>query len=130
MNAPESARDTLFAAAAIVAAIAVGLGAYGAHRLAVEPSIVRIWETGVSYQMWHALGAIAAALLARARSGRYAIIARLAGWAFLVGAGLFASSLYWFVLNGIVPVPGAAPLGGIMMMAGWVALAVVALKGH
>ena len=128
MNAPESARDTLLAVAAIVAAIAVGLGAYGAHGLAVEPSIVRIWETGVSYQMWHALGAIAAALLANTRSGRYATVARLAGWAFLLGAGLFAGSLYWFVLNGIVPVPGAAPMGGIMMITGWVALAVVALK--
>lgn len=129
MNA-QSARDPLLAIAAIVAAIAVGLGAYGAHGLAVEPSILRIWETGVSYQMWHALGAIAAALLANTRSGHSAKILRLAGWAFLVGAGLFAGSLYWFVLNGIVPVPGAAPLGGIMMIVGWLALAVVALKSR
>jgi len=128
VNAPESARETLFAAAAIVAAIAVGLGAYGAHGLVVEPSIVRIWETGVSYQMWHALGAIAAVFLARTRSGRWAAVARFAGWALLLGAGLFSSSLYWFVLNGIVPMPGTAPLGGIMMISGWVALAVVALK--
>ncbi len=130
MNTSDSARDTLFAAAAIVASIAVGLGAYGAHGLAVEPNIVRIWETGVSYQMWHALGAIAAAFLANTRSGRYATIARLAGWAFLLGSGLFAGSLYWFVLNGIVPVPGAAPLGGIMMISGWIALAVVALRSR
>ena len=130
MNPPENVRDTLFAAAAIFAAIAVGLGAYGAHGLAVEPSIVRIWETGVSYQMWHALGAIAAALLARTRSGRWVGITRLAGWAFLLGAGLFSGSLYWFVLNSIVPIPGAAPLGGTMMILGWLLLSMVALKGR
>ena len=121
-------RDYLCAAAAVMAAAAVGLGAYGAHGLHVDDSIKRMWETGVAYQMWHALAAFAAAWLASRHSGKWAAAARLAGWMFIIGSLLFSSSLYWFVLNGIVPVPGAAPVGGMAMIGGWLILAVTALK--
>lgn len=121
-------RDYLIAAAALLAGTAVGLGAYGAHGLHVDDSIKRIWETGVAYQMWHALGAFAACWLASRRSGRWALAATIAGWLFLGGTLLFSGSLYWFVLDGIVPVAGAAPTGGMAMMAGWLILAVTALK--
>ncbi len=121
-------RDYLSAAAALLAALAVGLGAYGAHGLHVDESIKRIWETGVAYQMWHALGAFAAAWMATRRSGGIAKAAHAAGWLFLIGSVLFSGSLYWFVLDGIVPVPGAAPVGGIAMIAGWLILVFAAFK--
>lgn len=121
-------RDYLCAAAALLAAVAVGLGAYGAHGLHVDESIKRIWETGVAYQMWHALAAFAAAWLATRRDSGTAKAARAAGWLFLAGSVLFSGSLYWFVLAGIIPVPGAAPAGGISMIAGWLLLAFTALK--
>lgn len=121
--------NCLVAVAAVMGGIAVGLGAYGTHGLHVDDSIKRIWETGVSYQMWHALAAFAAAWLASQRIGRWALAAKIAGWSFLLGIVLFSGSLYGFVLNGNVPVSGAAPLGGFAMMSGWAILAVVGFKG-
>lgn len=121
-------RDVLIAAAALSAGFGVALGAYGAHGLHVDDSIKRMWETGVAYQMWHALAVFAAAWLASRRAGRWACAARGAGWLFLIGTVLFSGSLYWFALGGIVPVPGAAPTGGFAMMSGWLILAATALK--
>jgi len=121
-------RDYLCAAAALMAAAAVGLGAYGAHGLHVDDSIKRMWETGVAYQMWHALGAFAAAWIAVRRSGIAAKAANAAGCLFLIGSVLFSGSLYWFVLAGIIPVTGAAPAGGIFMIVGWLILALAALS--
>lgn len=129
MNADASSRpDYLVAAAAVTAAAAVGLGAYGAHGLHVEQSLIDIWETAVNYQMWHALGAFAAASLAFRRVGRTRLICLLAGWLLLVGALAFSASLYLFVINGIVPIEGMAPAGGTMMIIGWLCLALAALK--
>lgn len=120
--------DFLIAAAALFAGLGVAAGAYGAHGLHVDASIKAIWETGVAYQMWHALGAFAAVWVASHRDGRWALAARLAGWLFLFGTVLFSGSLYWFALDGIVPVPGAAPLGGTMMILGWLLIALAAFK--
>lgn len=73
------ARDPLLGAAALFAGAAVGLGAYGAHGLSVDDTLVRIWETGVQYQMWHALGAVVAVILGDRWEGRRRSLARLAG---------------------------------------------------
>ncbi len=128
MSASENDPDFLVAAAALSAAAAVGLGAYGAHGLAVEQSLVNIWQTAVAYQMWHALGAFAAAWMATRRSTRTGRVAKIAGWMMLAGSLVFAASLYIFVLDGIVPVAGLAPAGGITIIAGWLLLAYAALK--
>ena len=125
---PEGRRSYMTAAAALTAAAAVGLGAYGAHGLHVEQSLIDIWHTAVNYQMWHALGAFAAASLAFRRAGRTRLICLLAGWLLLVGALAFSISLYLFVINGIVPIQGAAPAGGTLMIIGWICLALAALQ--
>ncbi|MFQ5764210.1 MAG: DUF423 domain-containing protein [Rhodospirillales bacterium] len=54
--------------------------------------------------------------------------ARVAGWCFATGIVLFSGSLYGFAATGAMPVPGAAPLGGVLLMAGWAALAVAAVR--
>lgn len=128
MNDTLMSRDYLVAAAAVSAALAVGLGAYGSHGLAVEQSILDIWKTAVAYQMWHALGTIAAAWLASVRSGRTQSICRTAGWALLAGSLAFSGSLYFFVINAAVPVLGLAPAGGMAMIAGWLLIAFAALR--
>lgn len=129
MNADTSSRpDYLFSVAALTAAAAVGLGAYGAHGLHVDQSLIEIWKTAVSYQMWHALGAFAAASLAFRRTGRTRLICLLAGWLLLAGALAFSVSLYLFVINGIVPIEGMAPAGGTLMIIGWICLALAALQ--
>ncbi|MEX0694232.1 MAG: DUF423 domain-containing protein [Rhodospirillales bacterium] len=123
-----SKADYLTATAALSAAAAVGLGAYGAHGLNVEQSLIEIWETAVSYQMWHALGAFAAAALAGRRAGRARLSSLLSGWLLLAGALAFSISLYLFVINGIVPIEGMAPAGGTLMIIGWLGFAIAALQ--
>jgi len=128
MTGTESRRDYLIAAAALSAAAAVGLGAYGAHGLGKDPSLIDIWQTGVAYQMWHALGALACGWITARRSGRNAMLGRVSGWLLIGGSLAFAISLYAFVLNGNVPVQGLAPFGGMIMIAGWLLIGVVALR--
>ncbi len=120
--------DVLIAVAALSGAVAVGLGAYGAHGIDEAPEILRIWETGVQYHMWHALGAIAAAWVASRRVGLGQRLGLAAGWMFLAGTVLFSGTLYYFVLGATIPVTGAAPLGGVMMIIGWLLIAAAALK--
>jgi len=119
--------DILIAFAAVCGGAAVALGAYGSHGLMAETEIKDIWETGVSYQMWHSLGAIAAALVAYHRDGRSRTIALVSGWAMITGALIFAAILYYFAIDGTIFLYGAAPTGGFMMMGGWAGLAVAAL---
>lgn len=128
MSTLTNSRDILCALAALLAATAVGLGAYGAHGLAVDDFFRDVWRTAVSYQMWHALGAFGCAWMAGRRSGRGAALARAAGWLLVCGAAAFSGSLYLYVLDGEVPVQGLAPAGGMIMMAGWTLLAVAAIR--
>lgn len=113
----------LAAVAAGLGALAVALGAFGAHGLegAVAPDRLETWRTGAQYHLAHALAAVVAFGLAAARS---APAARWAGRLFLAGVGLFSGSLYALALLDL-PVMGAvAPLGGLSFMAGWATLAV------
>ena len=114
----------LLLCAFLSAAITVGLGAYGAHGLSVSDTLLRMWETAVSYQMWHALGAIAAGLMMMVLSSRARRMALISGWMLLGGSWAFSYSLYYFVQNGIIPINGLAPTGGILMITGWVLLGV------
>lgn len=128
MTEQSGTRDILSAVAALVAAAAVGLGAYGAHGLAVDDFLLDVWRTAVAYQMWHALGAFACVWLASRKSGRAATLARVSGWLLMMGALAFSGSLYLFVLIGDVPVQGLAPTGGMIMISGWALLAVAAIR--
>ncbi len=128
MNIADGQRDILSASAALSAAAAVGLGAYGAHGLSEDQSLVDIWQTGVAYQMWHALGVFACAWVASRKTGRNSVLARISGWLLISGSLAFAVSLYFFVIDGIVPIEELAPAGGMIMMAGWALLAVAAFR--
>ena len=114
--------------AALNGFIAVAAGAYGHHTLATSDSGFRdIFETGVTYQMWHALALLAVAWLVEMK-GPAAGPARLAGILFTAGIVGFSGSLYYLGLTGHLPLRFAAPLGGILLMAGWAALAWAALR--
>lgn len=114
----------------------VVLGAFGAHGIkgletvTREPKILEWWGTAVQYGSWHALAIVLVAALA-ARDATRALT--VAGWCFLAGELLFSGSL--FAMAGIEAAGGRArwlgavtPLGGLAMMAGWVALFVHALR--
>ncbi len=109
--------------AALNGLLAVAAGAYGSHALVAAESAHRdIFMTAVQYHMWHALALFAVAWLASRRDAPGATAVRVAGWAFTAGIVLFSGSLYALGVTGSVPVPGAAPAGGLSFFVGWAAL--------
>jgi len=106
--------------AAVNGALAVAAGAFGAHALKSQlpPELLATWETAARYQMVHAL---AMGLAAQAGS-------RWPPKLFLGGIVLFSGSLYALALNGPHWLGPVTPLGGALLIAGWVCLALSALR--
>jgi len=111
---------------ALAGAVGVALGAFGAHALRgrVSPEMLAVFETGVRYQMYHALALVALAALEPRLGG--ALVAT-AGWAFAVGIVLFSGSLYALALTGTTMFGIVTPFGGLAFLVGWGALAVAAI---
>jgi uncharacterized membrane protein YgdD (TMEM256/DUF423 family) len=107
---------------AIFALLAVALGAFGAHglRAVLSSGELATFETGVRYQMYHALALL---LVAARHQGGGSVLGRVAGWAFTVGILLFSGSLYTLVLAGLPWMGAVTPLGGVAFLVGWIALA-------
>ncbi len=111
---------------ALSAALAVMLGAFGAHalRTRLEPRDLETFETAVRYQMYHAFGLIAAGwLMARGASG-----AGNAAWAFAIGTVIFSGSLYLLVASGQRVLGAVTPIGGVAFIIGWLLLALAAWR--
>jgi len=117
----------LFAAGALSAAIAVGTGAFAAHGLKarLSPEALAVFETGARYQMYAALGLLAAAWAAARWSG--ATVA-WGGGLLVAGTLLFSGSLYALSLTGLRWLGAVTPLGGVAFIAGWVLLALAAWR--
>ena len=109
-------------------ATSVGAGAYGWHSLGENDSIREIFMMGVNYQMWHALALLGVAWVASRAPFKTSKLPLLTGIAFSLGIVLFSGTLYLFALIGYVPVEGAAPTGGYLMMAGWGSLVICGWK--
>lgn len=108
----------LISAAALSAALAVAAGAFGAH--GASPAAAELLRTGGHYQLIHAVAALASALLG----------ARGPGSLFVAGGTIFAVSLYLIALG----LPGwlgaVTPIGGAMMVAGWLWLAWIGARAQ
>jgi uncharacterized membrane protein YgdD (TMEM256/DUF423 family) len=116
-----------FAVGAVMGALGVAFGAFGAHglRARVTPDLLRIWETGAHYHLIHALALCAAAYAIQRFPGGLSIAA---AWCFLLGIALFSGSLYLLAFTGIRALGAITPFGGVLFIAGWVLLAIAALK--
>lgn len=120
--------ERIFAAlGAIFGLLAVALGAFGAHALSgrVPSEDLEIFETGVRYHMYHALALFAAAWAAARWPGAWTTAS---GWLFAAGIVVFAGSLYLLVATGHRWLGAVTPLGGAAFLAGWLLLAVAALR--
>lgn len=97
--------------------IAVAAGAFGAHglRSRLSDRMLQVFETGVRYQMFHALGLLFVAWL----SSQKGAVADPAGWAFTAGIALFSGSLYLLALTGVTRLGMVTPFGGLCFLAGW-----------
>ena len=107
-------------AGAVLGFLGVAAGAFGAHGLrgALAPDRLEIFETAVRYQLIHALALLAVPILGAAG----------AGWAFLAGTIIFSGSLYLLVLTDQRWLGAVTPIGGVVMLAGWVLLAVAVAR--
>ena len=85
-----------------------------------------VFETGIRYQMYHALALLAVAWAVTRWPG---MPIRSAGWLFIGGTVVFSGSLYVLALSGVRWVGAITPIGGLMFLAGWVALAAGLVKG-
>ena len=111
-----------FLAGALSAAVAVVLGAFGAHalRARLTPEALAVFEVGVRYQMYHAVALLAVALGATRWPGEGMT---LAGWLFVAGTVIFSGSLYLLVYTGQKWLGAVTPVGGAAFIVGWLVLA-------
>ncbi len=110
------------ALAAITGALAVGVGAFGAH--ALKPMLMvsgrlETYQTAVSYQFYHVFALLAAGLLMKDYDQKRLGYAAL--W-FIVGMVLFSGSLYTLCLTGITSLGMVTPVGGVFFILGWIFL--------
>jgi len=113
--------------AAALGALAVGLGAFGAHGLKtlVSAEMLFVWETGVRYHLAHTLALLACTVATPLWHGPWM---RIASWAWIGGIAIFSGSLYALVLSDIRILGAITPIGGVLLIVGWVALGVAAYK--
>jgi len=118
------------AAGAILLALAVIVGAFGAHALEgrLDAYSRGVYETGVTYHFFHALGMLIVSMLPRLG----ALNASRASWVcVLLAAGivLFSGSLYALAISGVRTLGAVTPFGGLAFIAAWVLLAYWLVRG-
>lgn len=110
-------------------AVAVSMGAYGAHGFDDAPEyLARSFNTGVQYHMWHALALIGVAWISNNAGSN--LLAKLSGITCMAGIILFCGTLYLFGLSGDLPMRGLAPVGGFSLIAAWIFLALAAWRSR
>ncbi len=118
---------TFFSTASILGALAVLLGAFGAHILKekLSPELLATFETAVRYQFYHAIALFVAGILMSDLKSKYI---QYAGISFIVGILFFSGSLYLISTHEIIGLTNykwlgpVTPLGGMCFIAGWIFL--------
>ncbi|MDZ7923339.1 MAG: DUF423 domain-containing protein [Marinagarivorans sp.] len=108
--------------ASLNGALAVMLGAFGAHALKsmLSPQALQTWHTAVQYHFVHVLALLAVGVLLKLSAVHVA--GKIAGLAFMLGIILFCGSLYWLALGGPKILGPITPLGGLSFIVGWAGL--------
>ena len=121
-------------AAAIFGGLAVALGAFGAHgleKITTDSKILHGYQTGVQYQLYHALALLAVGILSGKFSNRWI---KWAAASFITGIILFSGSLYLLTFlkiqesNAVKFAGPVTPFGGLFLIAGWVFLLLSVVK--
>jgi len=113
--------------AALSLALAVIIGAFGAHGLKtrLSPDMMQVFKTGVEYQFYHSLGLLLVGILAAQMPSSLINLSAL----FLgLGIVIFSGSLYVLAVTGIKWIGAITPIGGLSFIAGWILLVVGVLK--
>jgi uncharacterized membrane protein YgdD (TMEM256/DUF423 family) len=112
---------------AIFGAIAVVIGAFGAHALKETLSVYEqgVFTTGSTYHFYHAL-----ALIAYGLYGKDRVIPSWPAWSFIFGIFVFSGSLYCIAVLHLPKLGMLTPFGGLGFIAGWIGFAMAARKSH
>jgi uncharacterized membrane protein YgdD (TMEM256/DUF423 family) len=115
-------------AAALLMAVAVACGAFGAHALKprVSADALAIWHTAVNYHAWHALALLGLGLLMLQMPDAGGL--RIAAWLFAVGIALFSGSLYALALGAPPRTGMITPFGGVAFIAAWIIVAAAVVR--
>ena len=113
--------------AAVFGALAVALGAFGAHSLQdkLDEKAMHVYQTGVSYQFYHVFALLAVGLLQLRAENKFL---KWSAHFFITGLILFSGSLYaltafkLFKMSGFDLIGAITPVGGIMFITGWILL--------
>ncbi|MDG3003342.1 DUF423 domain-containing protein [Paludisphaera mucosa] len=110
--------------------LAVAMGAFGAHGLKDRLDTLgqsANFHTAAQYHMYLALALVAVGLIQLL--GRSSASLQVAGWTFLLGSAVFSGTLYVLSLTGLRWLGAITPIGGVLILVGWAALAVAAGSG-
>ena len=119
----------LISIAATYGLVAVLLGAFAAHGLkeVLSASSLASWQTGVTYQMTHALVLLLIGLWLRQGGSN---LVKVAGVLFAIGVLVFSGSIYALVLLQVSWLGPVTPLGGLCLIAGWGCMLVAAVQSE
>ncbi|MFL0811091.1 MAG: DUF423 domain-containing protein [Agarilytica sp.] len=123
----------LLKAAALSGVFVVAIGAFGAHALKahLDENMLRVYQTGVQYQMFHTLALLFLGLfLYLSPAFQSSTQLRWCGIFFVVGIILFPGSLYALSVSGVKWLGMITPLGGASFIAGWVCLFLGLSENH
>ncbi len=119
------------AAAGLLLALATIAGALGAHalRAVLDARQMVSFDTAVDHQFFHSLGLMGVALLlGRTRDVKTQRRLVVAAWLLLVGALCFSGSIYLLLAGGPRLLGPVTPLGGLLLIGGWLWFAAAALR--
>jgi len=113
----------------IAMALAVVLGAFGAHGLKskLTQEMLDIFETGVQYHFYHAVGLLIIGIVANYIPESSML--KWSGWLMLSGLLIFSGSLYVLSISGLRWLGAITPIGGLCFIASWILLATAVWKG-
>jgi len=115
------------AAGALLCAISILAGAFGAHGLRerLDADALALWETAARYLMYGGLGILLVTVASRPAGGRLYVVAAAS---LLAGVVVFSGTVAILALGGPRWLGAVTPLGGLLMIAGFVVLGLAALR--
>ena len=120
--------NPLITMAAVNGLLAVMLGAFMSHSLeeTITTELLGVFQTGVSYHMYHSLAALAVGILSHIFPN--VRLLKFSAYSFLLGIMLFSGSLYLLALTELPMIGMITPIGGTFFIFGWIMLCIFGAK--
>ena len=122
--------NPLITMAAVNGLLAVMLGAFMSHSLeeTITTELLTVFQTGVSYHMYHSLAALAVGILSHIFPK--VRLLKFSAYSFLLGIVFFSGSLYLLALTELPLIGMITPIGGAFFIFGWIMLCIFGAKKH